>query len=205
MCPCHAVCLLLCYPCCCRCCIQSRCSCYYSCRRRFLFLRLPIVFFARVTRLTISLLLLVTLLLHCCCCCWHRLLSFLLSLFFCVSVRLVVLSHPDFYFVYQYKYILYQVIVALRVYRVVHQLIFLFDLIVDYLIFPTKQVRFIMQIIQISPGKYKQITPIKISPRFTPVGYSRSCTSPYRSCRSCKPTDKHMQIMQIVQTTSRSR
>ena len=53
-------------------------------------------------------------------------------------------------------------------------------------------------IIQIPPGEYVQITHISIPLRYTPSKY-------YRCCRSCKPTDKHVQIMQMIQTPSLSR
>ena len=49
------------------------------------------------------------------------------GLFF-VFVRLLILSHPGFCFVYQYT--LFKVLFALRVYRVVHQLISELDLVI---------------------------------------------------------------------------
>ena len=91
----------------------------------------------------------------------------------------MILSHPGF--------------CSLRVQRVVHQLVFEVDLIIDYLIFPMKHVQF-MRIVQIPPGKDVHITQIKIPLRYTPVEYYRSCRSfkSYRSFRSCKPTDKYL-------------
>ena len=94
----------------------------------------PKYFLARVTRWLILMLLLMTLL-HCtlsrynsyCCCCWRRLFSLLLPFVFFASVWLMILSHPG-YFVYQYTGTLYRVLIALRVDRVAHQLIFELDL-----------------------------------------------------------------------------
>ena len=69
----------------------------------------------------------------------------------------MISSHPGFYFVSQYT--LHQVLDVLRVYRVVHELIFELDFIIASLIFPTKHMQF-MQIIQIPPGEDAHITQV---------------------------------------------